>query len=407
MGVISLSFLAVGDGVGAPLTDPCTTAGGTPGVGNPGQLTCTFSGPNSVGTPSYAFTLPGGASGVSVEARGGQGGLNGGRGADATASFAGLGGGTTLTIVVGAKGQDSCLVSPPLFLPCGGGFPDGGVGGFGSGSYHSGGGGSSRVSSPTELLIVAGAGGGAGTGSSGGGTGGDASADGGKGADAGGAIGGGGGKGASGSTPGDGGAAGTGTCANGSTGTSGTAAGQGGNGGNSGQTTFNPAGGGGGGYAGGGGGGGGGTAGTPSTTCLSEPASGGGGGGGSSFTAAAATNVSINVSAGTGDGRVVITYTSPSAVTVTSESAKRTARGVLLRWRTRTEADLLGFHVYRSRGGSWQRLTRSLVAAKGSVSGRSYRFLDRTARRGVSYRYRIKAVNRDGTTAWFRPVGVT
>ena len=35
------------------------------------------------------------------------------------------------------------------------------------------------------------------------------------------------------------------------------------------------------------------------------------------------------------------------------------------------------------------------------------RFLDRTARRGVAYRYRIKAVNRDDTTSWFGPVRVT
>jgi len=69
-----------------------------------------------------------------------------------------------------------------------------------------------------------------------------------------------------------------------------------------------------------------------------------------------------------------------------------TAKGFLLRWRTTTEVDLLGFHVCRSRGDSWQRLTRSLIAAKGSVSGASYRFLDKTARRGVSYRYRITPV---------------
>ena len=93
-----------------------------------------------------------------------------------------------------------------------------------------------------------------------------------------------------------------------------------------------------------------------------------------------------------------------TAVTFTSARATRTAKGVLVRWRTGTEADLLGFRVYRSRGHSWKRLTRSLIVAKGSVSGASYRFLDRTARRGVAYRYRIKAVNRDGTTSWFGPV---
>jgi hypothetical protein len=103
----------------------------------------------------------------------------------------------------------------------------------------------------------------------------------------------------------------------------------------------------------------------------------------------------------------VVAQTEPLAVTVASLSARSAAQGVLLRWRTGTEVDLLGFQVYRSRGHSWRRITHSLIAAKGSVSGASYRVLDRTARRGLSYRYRIKAVNRDGTTSWFGPVRVT
>ena len=88
-----------------------------------------------------------------------------------------------------------------------------------------------------------------------------------------------------------------------------------------------------------------------------------------------------------------------TAVTFTSARATRTAKGVLVRWRTGTEADLLGFRVYRSRGHSWKRITHSLIVAKGSVAGASYRFLDRTARRGVAYRYRIKAVNRTARRA--------
>jgi hypothetical protein len=103
----------------------------------------------------------------------------------------------------------------------------------------------------------------------------------------------------------------------------------------------------------------------------------------------------------------VIMGSGPLAVEMQSFTGKRLREGVLVRWRTGTEADLLGFHVYRSRGDSWGRITRSLIVAKGSVSGASYRYLDRTARRGVSYRYRIKAVRSDGTATWFGPVRVT
>lgn len=100
----------------------------------------------------------------------------------------------------------------------------------------------------------------------------------------------------------------------------------------------------------------------------------------------------------------VVAQTEPLAVTVSSFTARHDANGVLLRWHTGTEAELLGFHVFRSQGHSWHRVTRSLIAAKGSVSGASYSFLDRTAKRGAAYRYRIKAVNSDGTTHWFGPV---
>jgi hypothetical protein len=99
--------------------------------------------------------------------------------------------------------------------------------------------------------------------------------------------------------------------------------------------------------------------------------------------------------------------TTPSAVSVDGFRAARSREAVMLRWRTGTEADLLGFQVYRSRGHSWRRITHALIAAKGSVSGASYRYLDKTARRGVAYRYRIKALNRDGTASWFGPVRST
>jgi hypothetical protein len=99
----------------------------------------------------------------------------------------------------------------------------------------------------------------------------------------------------------------------------------------------------------------------------------------------------------------VVAQTEPLAVAVSSFVARHVANGVLLRWHTGTEAALLGFRVFRSQGHSWHRVTRSLIAAKGSVSGASYRFLDRTAKRHAAYRYRIQAVNSDGTTHWFGP----
>jgi len=129
---------------------------------------------------------------------------------------------------------------------------------------------------------------------------------------------------------------------------------------------------------------------------------------------APATLKSVNESTGTlvvtigsGINEVRFVNSATTGVRVSRFAAARSGRDVLVRWRTGTEVDLLGFQAYRSRGHSWRRVTHSLIAARGSVSGASYRFLDRTARRGVPYRYRIKALNRDGTTSWFGPVRVT
>jgi hypothetical protein len=126
-----------------------------------------------------------------------------------------------------------------------------------------------------------------------------------------------------------------------------------------------------------------------------------------SITAGVAHDGSNNPNTASTSTDNTVTYETASAVTLASASASRTANGVLVRWHTGTEIDLLGFQVYRSRGHSWRRISRSLIAAKGSMSGASYRFLDRSATRGVPYRYRIKAINRDGTASWFGPVRMT
>jgi hypothetical protein len=99
-----------------------------------------------------------------------------------------------------------------------------------------------------------------------------------------------------------------------------------------------------------------------------------------------------------------LTIDTPTAVTFASARVTSTKQGELIRWRTGSETDLLFFRVYRSHGDSWRLVSRSPIAAKGSVAGASYRFLDRTARPGTAYRYRIKAFDRDGTSSWFGPV---
>jgi hypothetical protein len=85
----------------------------------------------------------------------------------------------------------------------------------------------------------------------------------------------------------------------------------------------------------------------------------------------------------------------PTAVTVATAGARPVPGGVSIRWRTASEAGLLGFRIYRSSRRTWQRLGR-LIRAHGAAAGASYGFVDRTASGGVAYRYEIVSVGRDG-----------
>jgi hypothetical protein len=84
-----------------------------------------------------------------------------------------------------------------------------------------------------------------------------------------------------------------------------------------------------------------------------------------------------------------------------SLSASPTAHGTLVRWRTASELDVLGFNVYRELNGRRVRVNKRLIAAHNRGSGASYSYLDHKARKGT--RYWIQAVNVDGTRSWYGP----
>lgn len=96
---------------------------------------------------------------------------------------------------------------------------------------------------------------------------------------------------------------------------------------------------------------------------------------------------------------------SPTHVKAQSISAKRRlGGGVLVRWRTATEIDTLGFNVYREKSGKRARLTRTLIAAGGfgRSTGRSYSYVDRHGGKGTA-RYWIEAVALDDSRSWLGP----
>lgn len=91
----------------------------------------------------------------------------------------------------------------------------------------------------------------------------------------------------------------------------------------------------------------------------------------------------------------------PTAVALRTASATRTRAGVLVRWRTASESQTLGFSVYRVRQGKFVKVNRSLIPSVfgGTATGHDYSWFDRRAP-NTAVKYRLQTVNLDGTRSW-------
>jgi hypothetical protein len=96
----------------------------------------------------------------------------------------------------------------------------------------------------------------------------------------------------------------------------------------------------------------------------------------------------------------------PTAVRVRSFYARPTRAGMVLRWQSAAEPDMLGFNVFRAGPAGVKRVNERLIPAKASVAGAQYRFVDRGLRRGAEYDYRLQAVRRDGSRTILRSIRV-
>jgi subtilisin-like proprotein convertase family protein len=110
--------------------------------------------------------------------------------------------------------------------------------------------------------------------------------------------------------------------------------------------------------------------------------------------------------AGSISGGWSLTFISPTVVELASFSARTQKKGVLVRWRSASENGLLGFNVYRARGKTLTKLNHSLIRARGGVTGRTYSYLDRSARRGRTYTFRLQSVSTAGKRAWIARTSV-
>ncbi|MBI4672177.1 MAG: CSLREA domain-containing protein [Chloroflexi bacterium] len=96
----------------------------------------------------------------------------------------------------------------------------------------------------------------------------------------------------------------------------------------------------------------------------------------------------------------------PTAVTLQSFSARCIPdRGVRVKWTTGTELQVIGFNVWRMKGGGeWRKMNHRMIAAKhpGGVFGAKYAFTDKRVKAEHTYRYKLEVVKSDGTSEWSR-----
>ena len=83
--------------------------------------------------------------------------------------------------------------------------------------------------------------------------------------------------------------------------------------------------------------------------------------------------------------------------------------GIVLAWRTESETNSAGFHVWRSQSenGTYKPVTTSLMSSKGNgSSATAYKYVDKNVLDGNKYWYKIEEVSTDGKSEFFGPISV-
>jgi len=99
----------------------------------------------------------------------------------------------------------------------------------------------------------------------------------------------------------------------------------------------------------------------------------------------------------------------PVQMTALSAAASK-EEGIILHWRTESEADCAGFHVWRSETepSLYNRITTSLIPAEGNSStATDYTFTDKNVHDGTLYWYKVEEVSTEGESKFFGPISVT
>jgi len=90
----------------------------------------------------------------------------------------------------------------------------------------------------------------------------------------------------------------------------------------------------------------------------------------------------------------------PTAVTLRSFAGARTPTGVVLKWKTGSEAGTLGFNVYRQVGKAKVKINKALIAGSSRAAGSAYSLVDRKGPHGRAVRYLLQEVEQSGARNW-------
>ncbi len=99
----------------------------------------------------------------------------------------------------------------------------------------------------------------------------------------------------------------------------------------------------------------------------------------------------------------------PTAVELSSFTARGEGSAVHVQWQTKTEVDNLGFNLYRSteRDGTYTKLNSSLIPGLlSSVKGKRYSFTDANVTKGKLYYYKLEDTDLNGKKTVHGPVCV-
>ena len=106
-------------------------------------------------------------------------------------------------------------------------------------------------------------------------------------------------------------------------------------------------------------------------------------------------------------GGYIYTGVDPTAIDLVYFGAVPTASGILIKWRTGTEIDNVGFHLWRADAidGDYSQITPALIPAEGNeVSGAFYSYRDSHVETGERYWYKLEDIDQNGAGTFHGPV---